>query len=296
MKNRLFFIIALVSCICCLSVTAYPWGKDGHHIISIIADSYLTTEARTGISDLLGNETLLEIDTWADSVKRDPQYEWSRPLHYLNPVKSMDEFVLERDCPPQGCVVSAIVKYRAVLQDKETTREQKAEALKFLVHFIGDIHQPLHVSRAEDFGGNNIRVEFFHNVMNLHSVWDTAIIKRTKKYWYDYGQEITSGITPENIREWQNDDPILWAKESYQISLEYAYKIPKTMQLDQEYFEHNLPIIEKRLAQAGVRTAYILNAIFADFHPCPPPTTPIPCTPAEKAPAGAKSAGWAIWE
>lgn len=296
MRYKSLYTKALLVSLVCLSVIAYPWGKDGHHIVSIIAEAYLTTETQTGIMNLLGNETLLEIDTWADSIKRDPGYEWSRPLHFLNPPKSMDEFVLERDCPPEGCIVSAIIEYRAVLQDKMATKEQKIEALKFLVHFIGDIHQPLHVSRAEDFGGNNIRVEFFHNVMNLHSVWDTALIKRTKKYWYDYGQEIASGIKSENIREWQNDNPLDWAKESYQISLEYAYKIPKTLQLEQDYFELNLPIVETQIAKAGIRTAHILNNVFADYPPKPLPTTPANGRPVENVSAHTKSSGWAIWE
>ena len=117
------------------------------------------------------------------------------------------------------------------------------------------LHQPLHVSRAKDRGGNDIKVEFFHNSTNLHRVWDSGLIRRAKKPWTEYAAELQVGITPEQLTEWKSIDPIEWATESYKLALSHAYAVPKDGQLGEAYFERCIPVVEKRLAMAGVRLA-----------------------------------------
>ena len=122
-----------------------------------IAWSYLTPTAKAAVAKLLENDgdgTLSEAATWADRIKSDRKWDWAKPLHYANVQAGAETFDLKRDCPESGCVVSAIIKYRDVLSDKKATDAKKLEALKFIAHFVGDIHQPLHVSRAKDRGGN----------------------------------------------------------------------------------------------------------------------------------------------
>ncbi|MFQ5491905.1 MAG: S1/P1 nuclease, partial [Phycisphaerae bacterium] len=191
-------------------------------------------------------------------------YRWANPLHYANVKPGEDEFDLQRDCPQKGCVVSAIIKYAKVLRSKNASHADKSEALKFLVHFVGDIHQPLHVSHARDKGGNDIKVEFFHNRTNLYRLWDSGLIRQTKKGWTEYATELQQAITPAQLAKWKSTDPVKWATESYKLALSHAYAIPKDGQVGQPYFERCIPIVEERLAMAGIRMATLLKKIFAN--------------------------------
>ena len=141
-----------------LSIPCFGWGRDGHKITGTIATHYLTPEAKAAVTALLGDQTLADVSTWVDEIRSDSAYRWASPLHYSNVKPGEAEFDLSRDCPERACVVSAINKYTEVLQTADASHGEKAEALKFLVHFVGDIHQPLHVSHAKDKGGNDIKV------------------------------------------------------------------------------------------------------------------------------------------
>ncbi len=236
----------------------FAWGRDGHRITGYIAEKLLTPQARAAIRDLLGNESLADASTWADEIRRKRKN--TEPWHYVNVDPSRDR--IDLDCPEQGCVVSAIIKYSHVLRDKNASRQDRIEALKFVVHFVGDIHQPLHVSHARDRGGNDIKVTFFENRTNLHSFWDSGMIRRTKKRWSEYATELAANITPQQRIRYGTLDPVAWATESYQLARSNAYTIPKDGRIGQDYFERNLPVVEQRLTMSGVRLAALLNAIF----------------------------------
>ena len=191
-------------------------------------------------------------------------------MHYANPAPGSDGFNLERDCPEQGCVVSAIIKYSHVLRDKNASREDKIEALKFVVHFVGDVHQPLHLSRAHDEGGNDIKITFLENNTNLHSLWDSGMIRRTKKGWSEYATELAAHITPQQRIQFGTVDPVAWATESHKLAVSNAYDVPKDGRLGQDYLDKNIPVVNDRLSMAGVRLAVLLNAVFEETKGLPP--------------------------
>ena len=260
---------------CLLALLCVGWGYEGHRIVGEIAWHYLTPEAKAAVAKLLENEgdgTLSEAATWADRIKSDRKWDWAKPLHYANVAPGAETFDLKRDCPESGCVVSAIIKYRDVLADKKATDAKKLEALKFLAHLVGDIHQPLHVSRAKDRGGNDIRVEFNYNRTNLHRLWDSGLIRFNGVPWTAYTKSLRESIKPDELKAWRSTDPVTWANESYKLALSHAYAIPKDGQLGPEYFQRNLPVIERRLKMAGVRLAVLLNAVYAT----PPEGDPAP--------------------
>lgn len=241
------------------------WGPDGHKIVAQIATGHLTPQSQAAVRSLLGNQTLMVASTWADEIRNDSRYRWSAPLHYANVVPGSKAFDLRRDCPKGNCVVGAITKYAAVLRDPNATPDQKQEALKFLVHFVADVHQPLHVSHAHDKGGNDVKVEFFYNRTDLHKLWDDLLIRRAKKPWRQYADDLARGITKDQYARWARiTDPSAWATESYQLAVSNAYAVPKDGLLGQEYFDRNLPVVNERLSMAGVRLAVLLNQIFAD--------------------------------
>ncbi len=266
--KRLITSITLVAIL--IPSACFAWGRDGHRIVGSIAAKYLTPQAAAAVKDLLGDESLADASTWADEIRR--KRKSTEPLHYADPAPGSDGFNLERDCPKEGCVVGAIIKYSHVLRDKTASRQERIEALKFVVHFVGDVHQPLHLGRARDKGGNDIKVTFFENRTNLHSLWDSGMIRRTKKGWTEYAAELAANIiprSPEQLAEWRTLDPVVWATESHKLAHSNAYAIPKDGRLGQDYLDKNIPVVNDRLSVAGVRLAALLNVIFDEMKELP---------------------------
>ena len=148
-------------------------------------------------------------------------------------------------------------------------RQERIEALKFVVHFVGDVHQPLHLGNARDRGGNDVKVTFFENNTNLHSLWDSGMIRRTQKGWTEYATELAAKITPQERVLYDTLDPVVWATESHKLAHSNAYDVPKDGRLGQDYFDKNILVIERRLSMAGVRLAALLNAIFDETKALP---------------------------
>lgn len=247
-----------------LTSACMAWGGDGHRIVGEIAYRHLTPSAKNGVDDFLDGGSLAQACTWADRIRHDPAYRWARPLHYVNIDPDATAFDMNRDCAPRGCVVSAIQKYGDILSDSAALRTARIEALKFLAHFVGDIHQPLHVGRARDRGGNDIRVSFFHNMTNLHRLWDSGMIRRAHKNWRETAILLDHEITPLQIIDWTCTDVTIWANESHRLCYAYAYDIPKSGELAEDYFDRCMPVVDRQLAKAGIRLAHMLNKVFVD--------------------------------
>lgn len=241
---------------------AFGWGRDGHAVISEIAHRELSPEVRERVTEILGGKHMAEVGSWADEVRRDPLYRWSAPLHYSNIPPGEPAFVFERHSPPEGCAVSAIKRFSAELVDPALTDVQRREALKFLIHFVGDIHQPLHAGFAHDRGGNDIAVELLGRPFNLHAVWDSGLMRAAEVGpWPAYADRLHSRITDHQRGAWSDLDPEVWTTESYQLAVTFAYAIPENGKLDEDYVQRNIPIVDARLSIAGVRLALLLNEL-----------------------------------
>lgn len=256
------------ACILAISARAVAWGPDGHQIVAAIAEQRLSDEAKAAVTELLDGQTMTEVSSWADRARRQEEYRWTGPMHYANLAPGATKFDMARDCAPAedgapGCVVSAIEHYRSVLEDDAATHEAKTEALKFLIHFVGDVHQPLHVSFERDRGGNSIKVTFLGHESNLHRVWDEQLIESRELPWREYMESLSSKITVEQQLAWAETDPAVWATESYQLAVSNAYAVPADGVLDEAYVSRNIGVVERRLSQGGVRLALVLNEIFA---------------------------------
>ncbi len=258
-----------------LPTLCYGWGGNGHRIVGAIAASYLTEEARNAVTDLLGEETLATASTWADEIKSDESYNWAFRLHFINLPRDSEKVDLARDCVDGDCVVAAINKYSGILADAHAGKEKRIEALRFLVHFIGDIHQPMHVSYADNLGGNTVKVSWFGKTddtgpfgdfkWNLHGVWDFGFIsQRTGKDWVALAIRIRSDINDIQLIDWSSTrNPLDWANESYYITRQIYSQLPEDKVLGQDFYEKNIATVETRLAAAGVRLAALLNRSFS---------------------------------
>tara|TARA_R100000734_G_C3299259_1_gene90099 strand:- start:239 stop:1048 length:810 start_codon:yes stop_codon:yes gene_type:complete len=233
---------------------ADDWGKTGHRVIGQIAQDNLTTEALTAVTELLNGETLATVSTWADEIRSDSSYDSYKVWHYVNmPLDKKYEEVEHT----QDNVVIGIQKCIAVLKDNSASREEKIFHLRFLVHLVGDVHQPLHVGRREDLGGNKIYVEFFRDGTNLHRVWDTDMIENFNMSY----TEISDYLQSYKHQDFPQGDAICWANESQQI-VKKVYEIEVGTQLSYSYIYNNFYIVKDRLYRAGIRLANLLNSIY----------------------------------
>ncbi|KAH1122777.1 hypothetical protein J1N35_005937 [Gossypium stocksii] len=264
----------------------YGWGTDGHSIICKIAQTRLSEEAADAVKQLLpkwAEDDLGSVCSWADQVKF--RYRWSSPLHFINTPETCS-YQYKRDCKDEDgeagrCVAGAINNYTSQLLTYNAAADKAeynlTESLLFLVHFIGDIHQPLHVGFASDKGGNTIDVHWYKTKQVLHHVWDTNIIETAEERFYksnvdDMVDAIQQNITNEwadQVKRWETCSlnktacPDIYASEGIKAACDWAYKgVKEESVLEDDYFVSRLPIIYWRLAQGGVRLAATLNRIF----------------------------------
>ncbi len=250
----------------------YAYGPQGHEIVGEIATAHLCDQATAGVESLLEGESLGRASRWPDWIRREPKWRKSRPWHYINVAD--DARIADVTGRPDGDVIWAIEKFRNELGDPNLSRKRRAEALRFLAHFIADVHQPLHVGRQEDRGGNKIVVIIDGRKSNLHKFWDAQqLLKQDRSSrGYDTAGQIVSldALGAARIGELQSDDVLEWARESKALRPKvYAFTVAasgKPVELDEEYGAVALEISRARLAVAGVRLAGVLNDIF-----CPRP-------------------------
>ena len=241
----------------CLPFLAFAdWGKTGHRVIGEIAAHHLNPKAQTVISELLDGRSLARIGTWADEIRSNPDYNQYTIWHYVN--MPLDKKYEEVEHSSEN-VVTAIQKCIAALKDENTSKEDKAFYLKYLIHCLADLHQPLHAGRAEDKGGNTIKLKFFGRNTNLHRVWDTDLIN-------DYGMSYSE--LAKSLMERHNDkvkigSPVQWANESQEKVISIYSSVEDGDRLGYRYSYEHLPLVKDQLYKAGIRLAAVLNAIFA---------------------------------
>lgn len=253
---------------------AFSWGFVGHKATAYIAEANLNANAKKAVKEILGDTTLAEASTWADVIRKMPQYAKTQRYHFGNIPESFPEGapLIAKDIlqspDRQPGVLEAIVKSQITLADKSQTKAAREKALKFLIHFIGDLHQPLHAGYEKDRGGNAIRFQWFGKDSNLHSVWDSEIIYQSKEALLKDPGTTDPGLLYAKAVSAAFPKPIIkigTLEEWYQESLDI---IPVTYQgYDQAdpklYIDKNEETVDLRVRLAGLRIAAALNQAFA---------------------------------
>lgn len=280
--ERVFVILLLVPGI-------FAWGKEGHYVICKIAQGYLSQDSLAGVKKLLPDHAqgeLANVCSWADEVRYNYHYRWSSPLHYVDTPDFRCNYKYCRDCHDSyghkdRCVTGAIYNYTMQLTSGFNSSDSEikynlTEALMFLSHFVGDVHQPLHVGFIGDEGGNTIIVRWYRRKTNLHHIWDNMIIESALKSFYNSDLTTMIQAIQRNITEnWMSSISFgehcntrvyadLYASESINLACKFAYRnATPGSTLGDDYFFSRWPVVEERLAQGGVRLAAALNRIFA---------------------------------
>ena len=255
---------ALLVVLFSFSVKAYSWGVLGHRIVGEIAEAYLTPRAKAEIKKLLGNETIALASNWADFIKSDSTYDYLYNWHFINLdsglTRKQVQVYLDTDTATDVYTkVNYLIKE---LKNKNLSPDKKRIYLKLLIHFVGDIHQPLHVGRKVDLGANRVRVQWFNTSTNLHAVWDESLVNFQQLSYTEYTRAINFTI-PKQRLTWQKQPISEWIIESYQITQKLYAEIKEPNQrLSYEYNYDHIQIVNERLVKGGVRLAGILNEIF----------------------------------
>ena len=245
---------------------ALAWGNDGHKIVCEIAFQNLTPEAKLMTDGLVrgsGYQSFSESCTWADKVRRDRRE--TAGWHFVNVPPDQRAVAFNRDCgPPRRCAIWAIRGSHQTLANRSSSPKKRREALFFVSHFVGDIHQPLHVSHSRDRGGNSLNVNFLGRKTNLHTVWDSRILVAAG-FRSRGGVARLLRITPWQRRGWSTYDLVGWANESLFRARRFAYRdvggreIKTGHQLGGTYLRRRKGVVGLGLQQGGVRLAFLLN-------------------------------------
>ncbi|MDP9079949.1 MAG: S1/P1 nuclease [Bacteroidota bacterium] len=242
----------------CIIIGLVSWGHTGHNVVGRIAEGHLTDKAKAGVAALLGGESIADVASWADENRDRSTASW----HFINVETGLPFEEFKKQVESTADVYTALVKEEGILADEKASNTDRATALKYVIHFVGDIHQPMHVSRAEDKGGNTIQVRYNGQGTNLHSLWDTKLLEQAGLSGEELAKQFDKA-TPVQITKWQSDPQLLWAWESYQISSQLYGEIEKNgTSIDDAYYKAHLPVVENRIEKAGIRLAGVLNAIF----------------------------------
>jgi hypothetical protein len=248
----------------CLPVYAFCWGVLGHRIVGEIAESYLTAKTRTEIKKILGDTTIAIASNWGDFIKSDSSYDYLDTWHYIN----LDSGLTRRQVQSyldNDTTTDVYTKTRFLikeLKNKQLPITKKKMYLKLLIHFIGDIHQPLHVGRKADLGANRVRVQWFSNATNLHAVWDESLVNFQQLSYTEYTRTINFTTQSQRLA-WQKQPISEWVIESYVITQNlYSEITTPNQRLSYDYNFDHIKIVNERLLKGGVRLAGILNEIF----------------------------------
>jgi hypothetical protein len=243
-----------------LAAPALAWGPTGHRTTGAIADHYLGPKARAGLKDILGSESAAEASTWPDFMRSSPDPFWQKtasPWHYVTvpPGKSYAEV----GPPPQGDALTALTRFSATVRNPKAPLAERQLALRFIIHIVGDLSQPLHVGNGKDRGGNDVKVTFFGKPTNLHALWDSDLVDQEGLAFSEWRDWLVAAATPDQLRAWSSADPKQWVADS---ALERDRLYPAGPELGYAYvFEHR-ERMRQQLTKGGLRVAAYLNALF----------------------------------
>ncbi len=245
---------ALLLLLSFLPSASFAWGEKGHTLVAEVAFNYLNPETRKNVLAYLDGMTLSQAANWMDAIKSDPANDYMKPYHYIDIEKGSKEM------PKEDNIISTLVKTLKDLDHKETMSNAEIKThILFLMHLIGDLHQPLHVGYPGDKGGNDVKLSFYGRPSNLHAVWDSEIIETQN---LTLAKVLKANLNKPKFDAAQKIDVIAWAGQT-RSHLKEAYHIPQG-KIDELYVDANAQVIDSQIYDAGVRLAVILEHYFGN--------------------------------
>ena len=241
-----------------LTPVAQAFGPIGHRVVAKIAENHLPATMKAEIEEVLDGQSLAMISTWADEMRSDEKYKSTSNWHYINieAGKKVEPKNIE------GLALETIQKQTSILKNKKSTKEQKAEAIKWLVHLVGDLHQPLHAGLASDRGGNQVDLPWFGRTVNLHEIWDSTLLEGRQLSYTEQSEFLMRKITAAHKQKAQ-DDVAKWIAEDIELR-ELVYSFPKRARIkwEYDYIYRTKDVLDDQLIKAGLRLAHVLESNF----------------------------------
>ncbi len=262
LKLMRVMIALLFAAIFSLPINSYAidfWGPTGHRATGQIAEKHLTKKARKKIKKLLKGQSLAFVSTYADQIKSDRKYDKYYTWHFVN--MPFDKTYEASEKNPRGDIIMGISKCVEILKDTNSSDQDKAFFLKMLVHLIGDLHQPLHIGRAEDKGGNDIQVRWFNEGTNLHRVWDENMIEEWNMSYIELANNVED-LSKEQIKSIQKGSVLDWMRDTRKLTKPVYESAKVGEKLRYRYSYDHFPTVRKQLQKGGLRLAKLLNDIF----------------------------------
>lgn len=239
----------------------FAWGPEGHKAVAILTERYLRPQTRARVHELLGAESLEDASLWADQIAHTSRPE-TAPWHYIDIPLRDSRIDMRTECPQGQCVLAKTQEFLGILGNPQADREVRSEALKFVVHFVADLHQPLHCEDHQDKGGNTQAVIFAGHPDNLHWVWDTGLAQEINPDPQALATELGREITNPERAAWQTGSIEAWVLESHRLAQTVAYRRSwefGTPVLGRDYDDAAEAVIKVQLEKAAVRLAFLLN-------------------------------------
>lgn len=263
MLNNRSFKLLLNGILLFTTVQIYAWGTTGHRVVAEIAENHLSCKAQRQLKKIIGKQPLAYWANYPDFLKSSPEWKMADSWHYINFPSGLSELDFEenlKNSSDENLYKRALILMEELKNHKNQTPEKNKENLYFLVHIIGDAHQPLHVGSEEDLGGNRIQVEWFRDPTNLHSLWDTKLVDFQNYSYTEYAEvldfhdkKFNQNLTQGNLNNWLFD--------SYQKAEKIYAGAKSGDKLSFKYNYDHVSILEEQLLKGGLRLAKILNEV-----------------------------------
>jgi S1/P1 Nuclease len=259
MAPRIATALLLVSF---LSTNAFAWGGSGHKITARLAQEKLSNETEREVREILGTRWMADVASLPDDWRKNDGAQITAGWHFVNTRIEDETYDQQRDCPGDQCVVEQLRDMRDTLANRDSSASARREALIYIIHFVGDIHQPFHcgsgtVDGQPDRGGNNIKVKFGGMDSNLHAVWDSGLISRRGLNVAQYVEHLEDEVVPDLDASIAGGTPADWANESHQIAQDK--RVQNNSTITNSYIEDALPVVDQRLARGALRLAKLIE-------------------------------------
>jgi hypothetical protein len=236
------------------------WGPKGHDTVAYIAEQNLSRRALKKVQKVLDGHSLVYVANWMDNASHTDEYAHTSTWHYAN----VDEGYTYATMPknPKGDVLTAVTLIVEQLKSGKITPEEEDVYLRMLIHFVGDIHCPMHAGRLSDLGGNQVTIKWFGRDAKLHAVWDDLIVESVRKWSYSEWQREIDNVSKEEREAMAAGSPLDWMNETVEICKKIYEDAPAGSELSWDYQNENFPLLEMQLRKAGYRLARLLNEIY----------------------------------
>lgn len=257
MKNTKQLTLAILLVIS-MQTSSFAWGAIGHYVIGKLAEWQMKPQTVEKVEAILNKESISGVGVWMDNIRSDKKYEFTYTWHWVTTADGEYDPSIQE---PTGDAYAAFLQIKETLKRGGLSPEEERDQLRMLIHIIGDLHQPFHVGKPGDRGGNDVKVSYFNKETNIHAVWDSDLIDNKRMSYSEIATELQKRVTPELIDQYTSKNSADWLREAVAIR-PAMYDIPDNARIGYEYIYKHYHHIEERLIAAGIRLAQVLEEIY----------------------------------